>query len=116
MSVCNAVTILACEVEEQLSNMTSTQREMLNLLKNMNKYCEEGRLDDWEYDFGNILSDYNERDLENYKILVEIFNFGAYNLYGKFDLDGTNLYYKKITDFLNEQGYKVSTDLDVSTW
>jgi hypothetical protein len=115
MSICIAVSILAKELEQQLTNITLGQKQMIGALKDAPRYCDERRLDLWEEAYKNALKD-DEELLENFQLIDLVYELGAFNLFGAFDAVGTQNLYNHIVRQLTNKGLVVSKDFDVSKW
>ncbi len=97
MSLCNTIATLAHEVEKQLSDISETQLAMLEILKKMPEYKKKKRLDLWDDDYRNVMSETNSF---NNRIIDRIWNLGGFNLFGAFEVNKTYQYYQQMVQDL----------------
>jgi hypothetical protein len=115
MPICETVSVLAKQLEEQLSSVTPEQSRMLAILKEMPRYRQKGDLHSWSTDYKNSRNK-NENSDPNFSAIELIYEIGRYNLSTEFDQEGTVRLYHIATAMLAKGNISISRDLDVSKW
>src|SRR6266404_6340752 len=113
MPICETVSLLARQLEEQLSNITPSQSNMLALLQEMPRYRERDDLRAWSAGYKACRNE-NEKSDPNYRAIELVYEIGRYNVSTEFDEEGTHRLYCIAILQLGQRNVVVSQDLDVS--
>ncbi len=116
MSLCKTVSVLAKEIESQLTELSGSERRMIEVMKNMPSYLEAGDLSQWEADYRASMNDDEDEGRLNYWVIELLYELPALNLFGAFDPKKSESIYSFIIQGLAEIGIKVSENLDVHEW
>ena len=115
MPICETVSTLAKQLEEQLPALTPNQHKMLTVLKEMPSYKERNDLSSWSSHYKNSRSK-EEKLQPNFESIELVYEIGRYNLSTVFDEQGTFRRYMIALVALGERKISVHRDLDVSQW
>lgn len=115
MGVCLAVGELALAVDAAYGDDPQV-RSIALALASMPSWLKHRRLDLWESRVQDAFADADIAAVPM-SLLEAIFDFGAFNLYGKFDADQTarNLL-RSVMELCTHHGSKVSAAQSVSIW
>lgn len=114
MSVCESVSIIAKELEEQLGELSSAKQSRLNTLKVMPTYLKKMRLDLFDKDFTGTYIDGEDKGSKTYKAIEILAGLAFENMYVAFSLDDTMRTYKWVIEELGKINITISTNLDMS--
>lgn len=114
MSVCEAVRELALAVDAAYGDDPEV-RSIALALASMPSWLQHRRLDLWE---SHVQDAFAEADMATVpmSLLEAIFDFGTFNLYTKFDADGTARNLRSVIDLCAHHGLKVGVAQLVSIW
>lgn len=121
MSIASTVHDLSQQLRRQLQAQHDDAEinHWLDLIGSMTEYST--RLHEWESTVQHF-SFLNEAVVEQelkYQLALEIFEFGRFNMYGKFDLPNTLAEYEKLNVLLKQKGLHsipALGDVNLSTW
>jgi hypothetical protein len=116
MSLCEAVSILASEVEDQLVNLNQSHLRMISIMKKMPAYLANGELASWEADYRSSISPGEDENANNFKSIELLYELAGLNLFSEFQKSETNRIYTFVVKELSKMNIRVSSNLNVSTW
>ncbi len=103
MGVCNTVVLLTEALEKAKQPTLPRHRLLAQILKLMPLYNEIHDLAAWEAAYQGAMEEADDNS-EIGLLLWEIFEFGRYNLYSAFDVEGTSECYDQLSSMFSENG------------
>ncbi|MGV3658628.1 MAG: hypothetical protein ACO1TE_00535 [Prosthecobacter sp.] len=103
MSVSETVQLLAKAIGGARGGLSPRHRLLLGLLQLMPLYGDVGDLGAWDLACQEALSN-GEDDSETAQLLKEVFEFGRFNMYSRFDPQGTSGRYAVVSTLLQQAG------------
>ncbi len=116
MSVCRTISILASEVEGQLTDISESHRNLLSVMKEMPRYLSDSNLAEWEADYRNAISIDENEESNNYRAIDLIYEIAALNLFGEFEAEKTKEIYHMAISELRKMNINVTSNLSVDKW
>jgi len=116
MSLCDAVSKIAVELESQLVDITASEQNRLNILKTMPDYLDRGCLDVFDKEYTNAYDDNENEDGLNFDMIELVSELAYENLYVGYSTKDSIRTYKAITKELKKHGINIPEDFDVSKW
>jgi hypothetical protein len=92
-----------------------TVRSVASVLAEMPDWSQQRRLDVWEQRSQDALANVDTRAVPM-NLLDEIFEFGAFNLYGAFDVAATTRNYRQLIETLSRHSVAVSGAQSVTSF
>jgi hypothetical protein len=115
LGLCEIVGSLADAVAAKHGNRSGWQDLLLHILRSAPGYRDAGRLDAWDEAFR-----YARGDAESTSPIIElldaIYDLGSYNMYGSFDVPGTQQEYDRLVRKFDAAGIPTPATPDLSDW
>jgi hypothetical protein len=92
-----------------------TVRSVASVLAEMPDWSQQRHLDVWEQRSQDALANVDTKEVPM-NLLDEIFEFGAFNLYGAFDVAGTTRNYRQLIETLSKHSVAVSGAQSVTSF
>ena len=117
MGICEVVRDAARAIRVAYADQDSSVVALTQVLETMPDWYGKRRLDSWEeavqWATWPVPADNNKTLCE---LLEGVFEFGAYNLYCKFDADGTRREYDKLVALLASHGLRLKDRSFTPEW
>ena len=120
MPLAETISQIAQEVAKARKPIDDVEAEMLLVIMAMPRYRDKGRLDEWDYAFGEVCelapADESEWSITA-NLFLDVFSVGASCLYGAWDsLRVKNAYDELYIDLKDNHGIYISPNPDVSEY
>ena len=115
MGVCETVRSIAESVSQVKMPQESRHQILVQILRLMPQYREIRDLVAWESAFQGALEEQDDES-EIGQILWEVFEFGRFNMYAKFDVPGTSQQFEWLSTLLNERGVPMPPPEGLEEW
>lgn len=115
MGLCESISIIVKEIENQLIDITTAQLNMISVIKNAPYYLENNNLSQFDSDYRKAMNAKEENEY-NFQIIELIYELPALNLYGVFQKKETEKLYKLIFTQLEEKQIIISKNLPMQDW
>ena len=107
---------MASELESQLAELKPNHRRMLSEMKKMPSYLRKGNLSEWEADYRNAIGEEEDEESFNYRAIDLLYELAGLNLFRAYNVAETVRMYSWVVEKLQQQGIKVTENLDVSEY
>jgi hypothetical protein len=114
LGLCEVVGSLADSVEEAQGNLSGWHNLLLHILRSASIYRDAGRLDAWDEAFRYARGDTESSHLV--ELIDAIYDLGSYNMYGAFDVPGTQQEYERLVQKFQEAGIPTPETPGLSGW
>jgi hypothetical protein len=115
MALCEVVGSLADAVAAKHDNRSGWHNLLIHILRAAPIYRDAGRLDAWDEAFRYARGD-KEASAQIVELLDAIADLGIYNMYGAFDVPGTQQEYDRVAQTLKAAGVLTPAAPDLSDW
>jgi hypothetical protein len=115
VGLCEVVGLLAEAVAAKYIQRSEWDNLLIHILRSAPIYRDAGRLDAWDEAFRDARGDV-DRSSPIVVLLDAIADLGSYNMYGAFDLAGTQQEYSRVVQTLEAEGVVIPPCLDFSDW
>jgi hypothetical protein len=115
MGVCSAVREMALAIDAAFGRDDPRVGSVVQALESMPSWFEQRRLDQWEEEVTGVLPAEDQSSLP-ISLLVAVFEFGRFNLYGAFQPEKTSAEFRTLTARLSKLGLVLDDHQSVSDW
>lgn len=115
MGICVTVKDLAEAIEKTKPVLLSNHGLQIDLLRQMQQYADAKDLGEWEARFQRTVDDEDDQT-EVGSLLVALFEFARFNLYGAFRQVETNHEYETLKNLFSIHGVRIDAIHDNEDW